>query len=234
MAYDVRDGFKDASGDMFLDWTGWGNFNQSTRDAQSETAQGNYEQIGNFLKNFFNNSNTGNNPNSAITESNGSLFKVNDDGSVNLNSMLNMDFNGVISALGAYLLGGNPIINYEWSAKEALKDRNWQTAMSNTAYQRSVADMKAAGINPILAYSQGGASTGSGATASAPNSGSALGSTLSGISKLVDTIMKNDIKSDEQAASAAHTTLKFNQANNARSEHSHFDELKKKYGYLNK
>lgn len=54
-----------------------------------------------------------------------------------------------------------------FSAKEAQKNRDFQLEMSNTSYQRAVEDLKKAGLNPILAYSNGGASTASGSTAQA-------------------------------------------------------------------
>ena len=50
-----------------------------------------------------------------------------------------------------------------YNSAEAARNRAWQEQMSNTSYQSAVEDMRKAGINPILAYTQGGASTPSGA-----------------------------------------------------------------------
>lgn len=73
-------------------------------------------------------------------------------------------FGGAIST-GLNLFGQDKATKE--NAKQAQKQMDFQERMSSTSYQRSMADMRAAGLNPILAYSKGGASSPSGASGSA-------------------------------------------------------------------
>lgn len=79
----------------------------------------------------------------------------------------------------------------DWNAEQAQLNRDFQREMASSAYQIATEDMKKAGLNPYLAYQQGGASTPSGAQASSNGFAS---SALSSLMSVVNNQMTNNTK----------------------------------------
>lgn len=83
-------------------------------------------------------------------------------------------------------------ITREFNAAEAQKLREWQERLSNTSYQRAMRDMMQAGLNPILAFQQGGATVPSGSSASANNASMSTkgGTSIGELAQLLSVMFK--------------------------------------------
>lgn len=78
----------------------------------------------------------------------------------------------IVPFLPAMFEVGGSIASHIFSAKAARDNRNFQERMSSTAHEREVADLRAAGLNPVLSAHRG-ASSPSGAVAEVPDYGQA-------------------------------------------------------------
>ena len=109
----------------------------------------------------------------------------------------------ILAAAGVSGLAGIIGTGMANSANSAQADRqmSFQERMSNTQYQRSMADMKAAGLNPMLAFSQGGAGTPSGASAQMQDPLQGISSSAAGLAQAkaqIDNIIMDTNEKEEQ------------------------------------
>ena len=90
-----------------------------------------------------------------------------------------MDFSAQQAALDRAFQQSSADKAMQFSADQAALTREWETQMSNSAYSRAMADLKNAGVNPLLAVTAGQSST---PTVGAASGFSSAGATASGYS----------------------------------------------------
>lgn len=140
-----------------------GSMSQSGGSSGTSGQMGSVGSIGSLLGQALSTA-TGSNWQQAFNASQGSATTANNMQTAQwgIASGLNMLSN--LSANIGNLLSSTSAKSY--NSKEAALQREWQEKMRGTAYQATMADMKAAGLNPILAAFNGATSAGSGAAAS--------------------------------------------------------------------
>ncbi|QXP07851.1 MAG: DNA pilot protein [Arizlama microvirus] len=119
---------------------------------------------------------------------------------------------GALGAAGSYF--GTQSQNAANAAQNQAQ-MDFQREMSNTSYQRAVKDLQAAGLNPMLAYSQGGASTPVGSQALMQN---VLGNTATSGSQAYQAAAQSNNLIQQNENLKAQVQLTDNQSDKTRAE----------------
>lgn len=145
---------------------------------------------------------------------------------------MDFDLGHAIGGIGAGILGGlfgsmqqQQLMGF--NAAQASDQRNWEKGMSDTAHQREVKDLEAANLNPILSGMGGsGASTPSGASATAPTGSNPLEMAMNAAKMSQELkLIGAQVETTKSQGTAAETQAykNFNEAEKAKSEKQALD-----------
>lgn len=111
--------------------------------------------------------------------------------------------------LGDFVGWGSARRQREFEAQQAQIARDWSEQMSNSAHQREVEDLKAAGLNPVLAVNNGASTPGATSAHGSMSNSNTIPALINAVANLTNSFRKSPPKDENNAFRTAVNLLKY-------------------------